>query len=154
MIEVRDATPTDIPQLASLLGILFAQEHDFTPDRTAQTRGLAMILKTGGNARILVAERDGQIVGMVALHVLVSTALGARVGMLEDFIVAPQVRRSGIGRQLMAHLIEVARQDGLERITLLTDHDNSAAQEFYQYHGFTPSKMTPYRRLLARSLTV
>ncbi|HYQ38837.1 MAG TPA: GNAT family N-acetyltransferase, partial [Pseudomonas sp.] len=41
-----------------------------------------------------------------------------------------------------------AREVGCQRITLLTDADNAAAQRFYARHGFGPSPMIPLRRLL------
>lgn len=153
MFHIRLATRADVDHLASLLGELFAQEREFAADRTAQVRGLLLLIERGDAVRILVAETGGHIGGMGVLHYLVSTYLGAKVAMLEDVIVATPHRGSGAGRQLMRAIIEQARSDGAQRITLLTDYDNTAAQVFYEGFGFTRSTMLPYRLMLSRTLT-
>jgi ribosomal protein S18 acetylase RimI-like enzyme len=154
MPSIRLADRTDIPAMAGLLGELFAQEHEFSPDRTVQVRGLSMLLELGDAVRILVAEQDGQLVGMGVLHYAVSTALGDKVATLEDVIVTKSARGRSIGKQLMAAIIERARADGAQRITLLTDHDNVAAQRFYASFGFERSLMVPLRRKLAQTMRV
>lgn len=153
MPTIRLARPADAPVLATLLGELFAQEREFAPDRSAQLRGLSLIFDQGDAVRIVVAEVGGEVIGMGALHYLVSTYLGAKVAMLEDVVVTASRRGTGIGKALMAGLIEQARTDGCQRITLLTDHDNETGQAFYQSFGFSRSTMLPYRLMLARSLT-
>lgn len=153
MVCIRLATAADLPVLADLLGELFAQEREFSPDRMAQMRGLVLLMERGDAVRIMVAERDGHVVAMGVLHIGVSTYLGAKVGTLEDVIVTASQRGNGIGRRLMAGIIEQARADGLQRITLLTDHDNMAGQAFYEGFGFVRSTMLPYRLMLARTAT-
>jgi GNAT superfamily N-acetyltransferase len=151
---IRLADRADIPALADLLGELFGQEHEFSPDRTVQVRGLLMLFDLGESVRILVADRAGHPVGMAVLHYAVSTALGEKVATLEDVIVTQSARGGGIGKQLMAAIIERARADGARRITLLTDHDNKTAQRLYTSFGFERSSMVPFRRMLARSIQV
>ncbi len=153
MLRFRLAAYSDLPALADLLGELFAQEREFSPDRTAQMRGLALLMERDPDVRIMVAELDGQVAGMGVLHTGVSTYLGAKVGMLEDVIVTAAQRGTGIGRGLLAGLIEQARADGLQRITLLTDHDNMAGQAFYEGFGFKRSTMVPYRLMLTPTVT-
>lgn len=145
---IEQATAADIPALCELLPTLFAQEAEFTPDAAAQRRGLAEIVNNPQAGTILVAREAGQVVGMVNLLFTVSTALGARVALLEDMVVAPQSRGAGVGSQLLAHAIEHARAQGCKRITLLTDRANASAQRFYARQGFELSGMVPMRLLL------
>ncbi|BCB26092.1 hypothetical protein SKTS_09780 [Sulfurimicrobium lacus] len=147
-MQISPATPRDIAALCELLDVLFSQEAEFEPDREAQSRGLALIIGNPGAGRVLVARRDEEIVGMVSLLYTVSTALGARVALLEDMVVAPGSRGAGTGSQLLQHAIESAQQDGCKRITLLTDRSNDAAQRFYLRHGFASSSMIPLRLFL------
>ena len=149
MLTLECATCEDIPALCGLLSVLFAQEAEFQPDTVAQQRGLTAILNNPEVGEILVARHDGQIVGMVNLLYTVSTALGARVALLEDMVIAPSMRGSGLGSQLLAAAIEHAKQRGCLRITLLTDADNDAAHAFYQKQGFAPSSMIPLRLSLS-----
>jgi ribosomal protein S18 acetylase RimI-like enzyme len=82
---------------------------------------------------------------MINLLYTVSTALGARVAILDDMVVLPQFTGLGAGSKLLQAPIAHARASGCKRITLLTDGDNEAAQKFYSNHGFTASRMVPFR---------
>lgn len=143
---VREAQRSDVGRCAELLGILFGQEHEFVPDAQKQRRGLEMIMEEPGRGTILVYEEEGIIWGMVLLLFTVSTALGAKVAILEDMIVAPAARGKGVGGRLIEEAVAFAARNGLARITLLTDHDNEAAQKFYLKSGFTKSEMVVLRR--------
>lgn len=144
----REAIAADIPTMIRLLGYLFAQEAEFVPGKAAQRRGLEMILADPDASTLLVAEEAGQVIGMVSLLYTVSTALGARVALLEDMVVAPEVRNTGVGRELLEAAIARARADGCRRITLLTDGANTEAQRFYERAGFSASEMLPMRLML------
>ncbi|MDD2865661.1 MAG: GNAT family N-acetyltransferase [Methylococcales bacterium] len=147
-MEISLATASDIPALCELLALLFSQEADFQPDYEAQRRGLAQILDNPDVGLILVARQKNQIVGMVNLLFTVSTALGQRVALLEDLVIAPTQRGNGIGSQLLKQTIETAKLHDCHRITLLTDLANESAQRFYRKHGFSFSAMIPMRVLL------
>jgi len=148
-LQISAATLEDIPALCELLNVLFSQELEFTPDDRLQSHGLAAIIANPAIGCILVARRQQHLIGMVNLLYTISTALGARVAILEDMVVAPSERNTGIGTQLIESAIESAKQAGCRRITLLTDHHNQAAQRFYAKHGFTGSSMIPLRLNLA-----
>ncbi|HLZ57244.1 MAG TPA: GNAT family N-acetyltransferase [Ktedonosporobacter sp.] len=142
---IEQATSDDISHLADLLALLFTQEAEFQPTREKQERGLRMIIESPGSGRIFVARHDREIVGMVSLLFTISTAEGGAVCLLEDMIVRPDQRGSGLGSQLLQHAIDFARTNGFMRITLLTDHSNEGAIRLYQRHGFMLSEMTALR---------
>jgi ribosomal protein S18 acetylase RimI-like enzyme len=145
---IEAARTADIPALCELLRVLFAQEAEFAPDAQAQARGLERITGDAAVGTILVARDGGAIVGMVSLLFTVSTALGGRVALLEDMVVAPAARGRGIGSDLLREAVAHARAQGCKRITLLTDGANEAAQRFYARHGFAASGMIPMRLAL------
>jgi GNAT superfamily N-acetyltransferase len=147
-VNISIARPQDIPELCELLASLFDQEAEFIPDKKAQARGLRAVINGSEAGDILVARDNGEIVGMVNLLYTVSTALGARVALLEDMIVSPTGRGQGVGSRLMEHAIQVARVNGCRRITLLTDSDNEGAHRFYKRHGFIQSSMAVFRMTL------
>lgn len=144
-MQINTANASDIPALCELLNILFSQEADFKPDYQAQSRGLARIIDSPEVGLIIVARQEGQVVGMVNLLYTVSTALGDRVALLEDMVVSPDARGSGVGSRLLEQAIQSAKSEGCKRITLLTDKTNESAQHFYQKHGFGFSSMMPLR---------
>ena len=144
---IDEATFSDIPQLCDLLASLFAQEHEFQPDRAKQRAALNVLVCNVQRGRIFVLRDDEAVLGMVCVQVLVSTACGGDVLLLEDLVVRRDCRNRGFGSALLNHAVDFARHCGYRRITLLTDTDNADAQRFYGRHGFTVSHMRPYRML-------
>jgi ribosomal protein S18 acetylase RimI-like enzyme len=144
-MQINAANASDIPALCELLNILFSQEADFKPDYEAQSRGLAQIISSPEVGLIIVARQEGRVVGMVNLLYTISTALGGRVALLEDMVVSPDARGSGVGSMLLEQAIQSAKSEGCKRITLLTDKTNESAQRFYQKQGFGFSSMIPLR---------
>jgi GNAT superfamily N-acetyltransferase len=142
------AGPDDLDAMADLLAGLFAQEHDFAPDKCKQRAGLARILAEPARARLFVARQAGRVVAMTNIQIGISTAEGGEVMMIEDVIVAPALRGQGLGRALLRHVFDWGAGQGMTRATLLTDHDNLAAQAFYARMGFAPSAMRVLRRRL------
>jgi GNAT superfamily N-acetyltransferase len=148
-MQITPAKTSDIPALCDLLSILFSQEVEFKPNHEAQCRGLARIISNPEIGLIVVARQENQIIGMVNLLYTISTALGDRVAILEDMVVSPNARGSGVGSRLLEQAIQFARLNGCKRITLLTDRTNESAQRFYQKHGFGFSAMIPLRLSLS-----
>ncbi|MCC6709276.1 MAG: GNAT family N-acetyltransferase [Gammaproteobacteria bacterium] len=146
--HIRAATLADLDGLSELLSVLFSQELEFTPDSVAQRRGLMRILGDPSLGLILLAVSGTRVLAMVNLLFTVSTALGERVALLEDMVVAPGARGAGLGSRLLDEAMSAARAAGCKRVTLLTDGDNQAAQRFYAMHGFSLSGMVPMRILL------
>ena len=67
------------------------------------------------------------------------------MALLEDMIIHPERRDSGLGYHLLNSAIAYARAQGCLRVTLLTDSDNRPAQALYAKAGFKASKMIPMR---------
>ena len=144
-MKINPATLTDIPQLCILLDELFGQEAEFTPDHEIQERGLSKIINNEDIGVILVVRESDKVIGMVNILYTISTALGGRVGNIEDFVVLPEYRNCGIGSKLIIAAISFAKFMGCKRITLLTDDDNQDAHRFYLKNGFSRSSMVPFR---------
>jgi GNAT superfamily N-acetyltransferase len=144
-IKIRTATLTDTDELSDLLSILFTQESDFAANTEKQITGLLLIIENPVYGHILLAKSDDQICGMVNLLYTISTAEGARAAILEDMIVHPDFRGSGVGTLLIEEAISFLRSQGISRITLLTDSVNEKAIRFYTRFGFHKSEMIPLR---------
>jgi GNAT superfamily N-acetyltransferase len=147
-MKLIKAIHSDIPELIELLKSLFEQEAEFEPNSEAQRKALSKIILDPKIGIILVARDDEKILGMINLLFTESTALGAKVAILEDMVVLATFRGEGIGSHLIDYSISEAKKEGCKRITLLTDIENIRAQSFYQKKGFVKSKMTPYKLLL------
>ncbi len=147
-IHIDQATEEDLPHLADLLAELFALESDFAPDREKQLRGLRLILDNPHLGRLFVLRVGGRVAGMANALITVSTSEGRRVLLLEDVIVGREHRGGGLGRRLVEHVLQWAKEQGMTRVTLLADRDNHPALDFYRRLGFETSNMTVLRRTL------
>ena len=121
-ITVRPMVMTDVD------GVM-AVEHDsfLTPwSRSAFEEELAQ----NRLARYIVAVENGEIVGYAGTWLVINEAHVTNVA------VSGQRRREGIGRLLMQKLMELARDNDMESMTLEVRVSNSAARHLYQPLGF------------------
>lgn len=146
-MKIRTATKNDIPAMAELLHELFAIEVDFTPDYDTQCRGLELLIDSD-SAKILVAEFNGRVVGMCTAQIIVSTAKGQEVGVVEDVVVDVEHRGKGIGSQLMQNVEEWAKEQHLGRLQLQADRSNGPALCFYRQKGWQPTNLVGWMKTL------
>lgn len=156
-VAIRPATRGDLPALVRLLAMLFSIEADFRPDAARQRRGLLCMLADPAGRVVLVAGRDGAVVGMVTGQLVVSTAEGGPAALVEDMVVAPEQRRQGIGAALLRALEAWALERGARRLQLLADRHNAPALRFYERAGWRGTQLVCLRRVVrtaaARSRT-
>ena len=147
MITIRNAKPSDIPQLVKLLKELFIIEADFDFDQEKQACGLNLLLSSNKDC-ILVAQllNDNKVLGMCTVQTLISTAEGGPVGLLEDLVVAAEFRHQGIGAKLLVEAVNWAECQGLKRLQLLADKNNLPALNFYQKQGWNSTQLVCLRK--------
>lgn len=148
-LTIRPAGQDDLDAMVSLLQALFAIEEDFTPDPERQRRGLIRFLDGCGKHRgILVAASEAGVIAMATIQILVSTAEGGPVGLVEDVVVREEYRGCGIGRRLMDAVAAWADERGLTRLQLMADRTNFSALDFYDRMGWVPTRLICLRRML------
>ena len=138
---VRAATENDLPRLAELmnLGRVPGRAPRETPGDPAPYRRALRDIEDGSGG-VLVAELDGEVVGVCQL--IVFRHLQARGGLcaeIESVHVHPAHRARGIGTTLMRAAIEQARALGCYRVQLTSNEVRHDAHRFYERLGFTPS---------------
>ena len=80
---------------------------------------------------VWIVELDGEHAGSLAL-----TDEGGGLAMLRWFVLDPQLRSRGLGRRLIAELLEQVEWIGYERIALETFSELRAAAHLYRSFGF------------------
>ncbi len=145
-VRIRTACAADLPVLVRLVGELFSIEADFRPDPEKQRRGLALMLADPASRAVLVAERGGEVVGMVTGQLVVSTAEGAPSVLVEDMVVDAASRGGGVGRALLAAVESWAAKRGATRLQLLADRENAPALAFYARMGWSATRLVCWRR--------
>ncbi len=102
------------------------------PERLAE---LIAELNADPYREIVVAVRtDGRVIGTASL-VLERKLVrgGALCGHVEDVVVAEAARGLGLGKRLVRHLVDVARERGCYKVILDCEEDNV---KFYERCGF------------------
>lgn len=139
-ITIQKAELDDIASMAQLLEELFSIEDDFTFNLNTQINGLTLLYYSK-DATLFVAKHNDKVVGMVTMQPLISTAIGGKVGLIEDMIVTKERRGHSIGTKLLDALIEESNRLGYSRLSLGADDRNLKALDFYRQFGFTTSHM-------------
>lgn len=142
---IRLARETDIEAMTGLLAELFTIEADFVPDAKKQRSALAMLLESD-TADVLVADKDGEVIGMCIMQRLVSTAEGGWSGLIEDVVVGEAHRGQGLGTLLLQTMARRATAWGISRLQLLADHGNDPALGFYAASGWHPTRLAVLRQ--------
>lgn len=79
----------------------------------------------------------GTVVGTYALLIMHNLAhRGAPSAVVEDVVVAPAQQGRGIGRQMMAHAMQQARDAGCYKLALSSSARRAGAHAFYESLGF------------------
>ncbi len=146
MFRIRRASAPDLEVLVRLLGQLFAIEADFLANEQKQRFGLTMMLDDPERRAVLVAERDGAVVGMVTGQLVVSTAEGGLSALVEDMVVDEVERGRGAGRALLDAIERWSRERGATRLQLLADWENAPALGFYERMGWRATQLVCLRR--------
>jgi N-acetylglutamate synthase-like GNAT family acetyltransferase len=129
-VVVRDATVADAPALAPLLGELgYPAAVDALESRMRR-------MLSRDDQRILVAERDGAALGLLALHVFPVLAYDRDLAMIMALVVTERARGLGVGRALIERADAVGKSLGASRLMVTTHVRRADAHAFYERLGF------------------
>lgn len=84
---------------------------------------------------VWVAEYSSQIVGSIAI-----VRTGESTAQLRWFLIEPEYRGTGLGRQLMRIAMDYCKQKKFSLVYLWTFQDLEAARHLYKSFGFTPTE--------------
>jgi GNAT superfamily N-acetyltransferase len=136
-LVIRTAEEDELDIVASLVVDAYAEyAATMAPDAWSTfAQDIANVRGRLGDGRLLVAQRDGELVGSVTLYV---DWRGAQAGSCAVRLLAvpPDQRGTGVGRALMEHCIARAREAGKDRVVLTTIQDMDSARDLYERMGF------------------
>jgi ribosomal protein S18 acetylase RimI-like enzyme len=134
--------PGDLGAIVGLHGVVYAAEHGFDVTFEAYVAGpLADFVRAAPDrGRLWVAERDGRIVGCVAI-----VPATPQTAQLRWFLVDPSARGVGLGRRLLGEAVAFCKESGYERVILWTVSALEAAARLYRAAGFAKVEERPGR---------
>ena len=145
---IRRATLDDLPALSRLFDAYrqfyqqpadLAKAHDFIQARLCKHESVIY----------LAEDATGQAIGFCLLYPSFCSLIAAPIYVLSDLFVAPEARRSGAARGLLATAEHAARDAGFARLDLTTAKTNLPAQSLYQSMGWVRDEVYySYNRML------
>jgi ribosomal protein S18 acetylase RimI-like enzyme len=126
--SLRPATPTDVPRLTELVRAAYGHyvERLDGPPRP-MTDDYAEVIRT---RRVIVAERRGEIVGLLVL------GLDDEGFFVDNVAVDPSHQGTGLGKALLEHAEVAAREAGCDSIYLYTHERMTENLALYSRIGY------------------
>lgn len=135
-VAVRPARADDAPAIARIYneGIADRVATLETEERSAEERA-AWLADRDGRHPVLVAERDGAVLGWGSLNPFNPRPAYRHVADFSVY-VAREARGSGVGGALLGTLIDTARHLGYHKLVLAAFPWNEAGLRLYRRFGF------------------
>ena len=137
-MQIRPATRADLPGILEIYNdavLTTTATYDYEP-RTLEHRTQWFEERQRDNYPMFVAMDDsGRVVGWSALNPF-HARMGYRFTSENSVYVAADMRGKGIGKLLLAPLIEGAKARGLHAIIAVIDADNEASIRLHAAFGF------------------
>ena len=143
-MEIGSISENDLPELASLQKELINEE----PNLEKMLKLLPVISKDP-NYYLLGIRSKGFLVGsLVAIvcHDLFGACIPYMV--VENVIVAKEVRGQGIGTKLMEHVEDIAKERGCRYIMLVSAAARTKARDFYDGLGYDSENYRGFKKIL------
>jgi ribosomal protein S18 acetylase RimI-like enzyme len=156
-VSIRGAAPADTAAIGRLGALLVRVHHDLDPLRFIEAtsgteKGYGSFLETQlrePNIVILVAERDGEVIGYTYAGVEGTDYMALRgpAGVVYDIVVDPAHRGQGVGRMLLDATVDALKSRGAPRVVLSTAERNEVAQRLFERAGFRRTMIEMTREL-------
>lgn len=129
-LRLRPATVHDAAEIARLVTEL---GHSATPAEVVQRWPT---FQGSGNLAIVAPGDAGWLLGLVTIHTMDVLHRAGLIGRISTMVVDARVRRSGIGRALVAAAEHELRVRGCVLIEVTSNLKRSDAHAFYERLGY------------------
>jgi L-amino acid N-acyltransferase YncA len=144
---IRDAHERDVEAITALYNQYIATRTIEWTERphTIEGRKRWLAAKREGRWPVLVAERDGEVIGVATYGDFRDSTEreGYRFVVEHSVHVAEQAHGQGCGRALMEALVEQARDAGLHVMVGAIDGENPGSLKFHERLGFVEVARMP-----------
>lgn len=133
-MEIRALQSDDLEPLAHLFDqyrVFYRQTSNLDAARSFISQRLSR-----GDAAILGAFVDSELVGFTQLYPSYTSVGLGRIWILNDLYVREDARRYGVATALMEAAREFAEMTGSRRLVLATEIHNEKAQRLYEKLGY------------------
>ena len=145
-MKLRTATESDLPLIQRFIHEL-ADYEKLAHECVANEKSLRETLfGARPYAEVIIADDGGAPAGFALFFHNFSTFLAKPGIYLEDLYVRPEMRGRGVGKALLMHLVELAKERNCGRVEWAVLNWNEDAIRFYESIGAKPQdEWTVYR---------
>jgi ribosomal protein S18 acetylase RimI-like enzyme len=134
---IREARPAELPEVGDIRVAAYRADEFLGPDSGYEPvlRGLG----ADGAGTVLVAAEGGELVGTIMLQGWPwagQVVKGPDEAEVRALAVRPRARGAGVGRALLAAVVERAARDDVRHLVLSTQPDMRTAHRLYEGAGF------------------
>lgn len=134
-ILIRAFESRDLSETARLFD-LYRQFYEQRADLAQAERFIRTRIENAESVVLVAEEGEDALVGFCQLYPSFCSLAAAPIYVLSDLFVAPEARRRGAAKALLAAARERARADGKVRLDLTTAKTNLKAQALYEAMGW------------------
>jgi GNAT superfamily N-acetyltransferase len=139
-LTFRDAAPADIATILILSHAGDARGKDPATHSDPRYRTAFDDIAADPNHRLVVAEKDGEVVGTIQISIIPGMPrFGMKRGLLENVHISADQRGSGLGTEMVTWAIAHCRNAGCGMIQLTSNKVRLDAHRFYEKLGFSKS---------------
>lgn len=88
---------------------------------------------------LLVYEIEGVVQALISLHFIPQVALPGDFARISYFIIDERFRGQGVGKEMLEHCIDLAKQRRCDRFEVHSHSRRTGAHRFYAREGFEES---------------
>ena len=139
LLTARLASSNDVAALGALM-VDFYVEAGFILSPAAAQRTFSALIANPPLGQIWLLEADGRAAGFIVLTVSFSMEYGGLRGFVDDFFIAKQFRRHGLGGLALQAVKEECMRRGVAALLVETGPTNEAALSVYRRAGFVDTE--------------
>ena len=134
-MTIRRLTASDVPKVIPLMA-----ELGYPTDATSFAERIAAVSANPDDG-VLIAEDEGSILGLVAVHSFEMLHRRGRLGRITALVVSASARNRGIGRQLLSAAESHLRANGCVKLEVTSGEQRPEAHGFYAAHGYKEQRV-------------
>lgn len=134
-MTIRRLGPSDVAKVTPLMA-----ELGYPIDAAAFAQRVAAVSANPDDG-ILIAEEEGSILGLVAVHSFEMLHRPGRLGRITALVVSASARHRGVGRQLLNAAEDHLRAKGCIKLEVTSGEGRTQAHGFYAAQGYQEQRV-------------
>lgn len=144
---IRSAKDADMPEILELLYEL-DRPKPIDKDEIKVFRDKIEDYFSDPYKKILIAEIDSRIVGLVSIIILRRLNRAKFEMYIPELVITEEFRYSGIGKKIITYCIDLAKEENCYRIRLESGNQRKESHKFYASLGFDQSSLSFSKNIL------